>query len=87
VYNIKARSEVRKVLFLALSVTFLFVYEISREPPNGFAPNSQGRRVWFLAWKNLKVKVNVKGQGHHGQNGIFRPFRRPACGLCLVKRL
>jgi len=44
-----ARSELRKVLFLALSVTFLFVYEISREPPNGFATNSQRRRVWSLA--------------------------------------
>jgi len=35
-----------KVLFLALSVTlvlsfFLFVYQISRETLNGFAPNSQ----------------------------------------------
>jgi len=36
-----ARGELRKVLFLALSVTFLFVREISREPLNGFAPNSQ----------------------------------------------
>ena len=27
-----ARGELRKVVFLALSVTFLFVYEISREP-------------------------------------------------------
>jgi len=36
-----ARSELRKVLFLALSVTILFVSEVSREPLNGFAPNSQ----------------------------------------------
>ena len=42
---ITARSELCKVLFLALSVTFLFVYEISREPLNGFAPNSHGRLV------------------------------------------
>jgi len=35
--NFTARSELRKVMFLALSVTFLFVYEISREPLNGFA--------------------------------------------------
>jgi len=35
------RSELRKVLLLTLSMTFLFVYEISREPLNGFAPNSQ----------------------------------------------
>ena len=42
-------SELRKVPFSALSVTFLFVYEISGEPLNGFAPNSQGRRVWSHA--------------------------------------
>ena len=36
-----ASSELRKVMLLALSVTFLFVYEISRERLNGFAPNSQ----------------------------------------------
>jgi len=28
---VTARNELRKVLFLALSVTFLFVYEIYRE--------------------------------------------------------
>ena len=39
---------------------FLFVYEISREPQNGFAPNSHERRVWSLARMSLKVKV--KGQ-------------------------
>jgi len=38
---ITARNELRQVQFLALSVTFLFVYEISWEPLNGFAPNSQ----------------------------------------------
>ena len=54
-------SELCKVLFLALSVTFLFVYEISREPLNGFAPNSQGRRVWSLARTSSKVKVNFGG--------------------------
>jgi len=45
---ITARSKLRKVLFLALSVlalsvTFcLFVNQISREPMNGFGRNSQG---------------------------------------------
>ena len=34
--------------------------QISREPLNGFAPNSQGRRAWSLARKTLDVKV--KGQ-------------------------
>jgi len=57
---ITARSELRKVLFLALSVTFLFVHEISR-----FAPNSQGRRAW------MSLNVKVKGQGHQGQKRHF----------------
>jgi len=66
VFLVTARSELRKVLFWALSVIFiLFVYEISREPLNGFAPNSHGRRVWSLARMSLNVKV--KGQGHEGQ--------------------
>ena len=58
---ITARSELRKVLFLAPPVCFfLFVYEIYWEPLNGFAPNSNGRRVWSLARTSLKVKA--KGQ-------------------------
>ena len=47
----------------------LFLYEISREPLNGFAPNSQGRRVWSLARTSLNVKV--KGHGHQGQKTAF----------------
>jgi len=39
---------------------FLFVYEKSREPQNGFAPNSHGRRVWSLARTSLKVRSKVK---------------------------
>jgi len=64
-------SELCKVLFLVLPLTF-FMYEISPEPLNGFAPNSHGRRAWSLAQTSLKVKV--KGQGHQGQNGIFGHF-------------
>jgi len=61
----------------------LFVYEISREPLNRFAPNSHGRRVWSLARTILKVKV--KGQGDQGQKrAFFRPFGRPACDISLV---
>jgi len=72
-------NELRKVLLLALSATFLFVYEISPEPLNGFAPNSQARRVWSLAGMSLKVKV--KGQGHHGQKRVFRRiYREPMNG-------
>jgi len=57
---ITARSELRKVRFWALSLTFLFAYETSREPLNGFAPNSHGRRNWSIARMSLHVKV--KGQ-------------------------
>jgi len=39
---------------------FLFVYKISREPLNVFAPSSQRRRIWFLSGMSLNVKV--KGQ-------------------------
>ena len=46
---ITAHSELHKVLFLAPWVCgFLFVYEISHEPLNGFAPNSQGDRVCLV---------------------------------------
>jgi len=43
-------------VFGAVSLCFLFVYEMPREPLNGLAPNSHGRRVWSLARKSLKVK-------------------------------
>ena len=60
----------------AASLCFLFVYEISQEPLNGFASNSHGRRVWSLARTTLKVKV--KGQTKvkviRDKNDIFGPF-------------
>jgi len=42
-----------------------FVPQISPEPLNGSAPNSQGRRVWSLGrvWMS---RSKVKGQGHQG---------------------
>ena len=46
-------------------MTFLFVPQISREPLNGFAPNSHVKRIWFLTRRSLKVKD--KGQGHQRQ--------------------
>jgi len=59
---ITALSELRKVLLWScLAVTFLFVYEISPESLNGFAPNSHGRHVWSLARTSMKVKVNFGG--------------------------
>jgi len=65
---ITAHSELHKVLFLALSVTFSLVHEISPEQLNRFAPNSQGRRAWSLARTSLNVKV--KDQGHQGKMGF-----------------
>ena len=57
---VTARSGLRKVLFFAPSVCFLFVYEISWESLNGFAPNSHGRRVWSIARKSLRSRSKVK---------------------------
>jgi len=54
------------------------LYEISREPLNGFAPYSdefEGQS------QSSKVKVARDTKRH------FRSFRRPACSLCLVKHL
>jgi len=45
---------------VTFSFFILFVEQIPREPLNGLAPNSHGRRVWSLARMNLNVKV--KGQ-------------------------
>jgi len=53
----------------AVSLCFLFVYEIRREPLNGFAPNSHERRVWSLDRTSLKVKV--KDQRHQGRRTAF----------------
>ena len=59
---------------------FLFVYEISREPLNEFAPNSCGRRAWSLARTSLKAKV--KGEGHQGHNRYFSALSA-ACVWCM----
>jgi len=68
-YVFIARSQLHKVLLImALSVTFLFVHEISQEPLNGFAPNSQEdvfgpslRQVWML---RSKAKVTRDKKRH-----------------------
>jgi len=65
------RSELLKVLFLALSVTFLFVYEISREPVNGFVPNSHGRRVWSFARRSLNIKIKCQRSMSRGTKRHF----------------
>jgi len=82
-------SELRKVLFLTPSVCcFLLVHEISRKPLKGFAPNSQGRRVWCLAWTTLKIKArSQRSRSPWEKNCISWPFCRPTCDLCLAKHL
>ena len=64
--------------FLALSVTFsffLFVHQISREPLNGFAPNSQERRVQSIARSILNVKVKDQRSRSPGtKNGFGAPI-------------
>jgi len=47
------------------------VYEIYREPQNGFAPNSHERRVWSLARTSLKVKVTRESRD---KMAFFGPF-------------
>jgi len=63
---------------------FWFVTHISQEQLNGFAPNSQGRRIWSLAGKNLNVKV--KGQGHRDKNALSTPITplQRRNGTCLL---
>ena len=84
---ITTRSELRKILFWRWCWLFLFVHEVSREPLNGFTPNSQGRHVWSLASLGRVWMSRAKVKVTRDKNGIFRPFRRPACGFCLVKHL
>jgi len=54
---ITARSYLWEVVFGAVSLCFLFLYEISREPLNEFAPNSHS--VWSLARTSLKVRCQM----------------------------
>jgi len=53
------------------------MYEISRETLNGFAPNSHGRHIWFLAQfedqgQRSKVKVTRNKKGIFGHFGSLR---------------
>ena len=75
------------MLFLALSVTFLFAYEISRQPLSEFAPNSQRRRVLSFARMSLKVKVKGQRSRSPGTKRHFSALSASECGLCLVKHL
>jgi len=47
------------------SVVFLSVYELSREPLNGFAPHSHGRCLCLVPIQtSLKVKVTMDKKQH-----------------------
>jgi len=72
-YYYRMQSSAQGSVIGAVSLCFLFVYEIFREPLNGYAPNSHGRRVWSFARTSLKV--DVKGQGHQGQKKHFPALR------------
>jgi len=62
-----------------------FVYEMSREPLNGSAPNSHGRRVWSLARMSLKVMVkSQKSRSPETKTAFFGPFGGLRA-VCLVK--
>ena len=52
---------------------------------NGFAPNSQRRRVWSIPWTSLKVR-GQRSRSWGTKNGILG-LRRLPCGLCFVKHL
>jgi len=87
-YHFTARSELRGVLFWRRQFVvfkFLFVYEISREPLNRFAPNSHGRRIGPSLGRVWRSTSNVKVT--RDKNGIFSAIRRPACGLSLLKHI
>ena len=69
--------------FFAPSVCgfFLFVYEISWETLNGFAPNSHRRRVWSVA----RTSLEVKGQGRQGQKQHFSALSAACLQFMFVK--
>jgi len=78
-----AALKLRKVLFLAPSVFFLFVYEISRERAERIPAKVTRKRCL------VPRSDEFEGQGQRSRlpgtkTAFFGPFRRPACGLCLL---
>jgi len=53
-----------------LTVSSLLAYEMSREPLNWFAPNSQGRRACLVP-RSDDSECQGQGQGHQGQRRHF----------------
>jgi len=58
------------------------VNQISQELLNGFAPNSQGRRVWSLARTSLNVKVRDQRSKSTGtKNALCTPITPPGSNV------
>jgi len=57
---------------------FVFLHQISPEPLNGFAQNSQGGRVWSLARMSLEFKVEDQRSRSPGtKSGFWRSHHLP----------
>ena len=82
------RSELRKVLFFTPSVCgFLFVYDISREPLNGFAPNLHGRQTCLVPRRDEFEGHSQRSRLPGTKTAFFGLFGRPMYGLSLVRHI
>jgi len=104
---VTACSELHKVLFLVLPVTFLCMKYLGNRQTD--LPQIHMQDVFGPSLGQVSLsRPKIKGQGHQRQqegqhpltgqraanfkvtrdkNGIFWPFRQPACSLCLAKHL
>jgi len=87
VCTVTVRSELRKVLFLALSDFFGCIWNIS-ETAERISGKCAGKTCLIprsdeFEGQSQRSKVKVT----RDINGIFRPFRRSVCGLCLIEHL
>jgi len=92
---VTARSELRKVLFFgAVTLCFFVCVRNISETVEQICAKFTRKTFLVLRWDSLELsrsRSKVKGQGQVTRDKnvifIFRPFRRPACSLCLVKHL
>jgi len=60
---------------IIIIIIIIVIYELPREPLNGFAPNSHRSRIWSLARTRLKVKVKGQRSRSPGtKTAFFDPF-------------
>jgi len=79
-------NELRKVLFLVLSVTsFVCVWNISGTLKR-ICTKFTGTTCLVLLLDVFECQCQ-RSRSPGTINGIFQPFQQPACGLCLVKHL